>query len=219
MYRKYYIALSEVIIILTATVLFACMLVPAAGTAREKWNEAACIGNLKKLNEVWQNYAHDSNQWIARCGSDSPQDPGWYQTMAAMNYIPSRNARGELPVEITCGLAPGHSQYWLGTNRYLNKWTQLHAVKKPAASVFHADSAWYEYNAQWGSSFTSRHNGCQSNFSFADGHIETYRTSEDGLHSYAPEMLVYQIWQDKTGWKADGKRVDGRNQYKNISQF
>lgn len=33
MYRKYYIALSEVIIILTATVLFACMLVPAAGTA------------------------------------------------------------------------------------------------------------------------------------------------------------------------------------------
>lgn len=202
--------LIELLIVIAIITILAGLLLPALSKAKTRAKGIVCQNNLSQLNKAWQFYASDYDGWIARCGSDSTADPGWYGQMPRLNYLRLGKAGMKSP-QIRCGLRPESSQYWLGTNKKLNTWTRFASVKRPTISVIHADSAWYDYNAMWGSSFTARHDNRYSNFSFADGHVEKYQTSANGIRCYAPEMLIFQVWQTKCGWNADDTRVYGTN--------
>lgn len=203
--------LIELLVVIAIITILAGLLLPALSKAKTKAKGIVCQNNLSQMNKAWQSYAGDYDGWIARCGSDTDADPGWYNLMPGQKYLPGRNKNGIYPPVMRCGLNAKSNQYWLGVNKKLNTWTRFAGVKRPTVSVILADSAWYEYNAQWGSSFTARHDRHYSNFSFADGHVEKYRTSENGIKCYAPEMLIFQVWQTKCGWNANDTRFYGTN--------
>lgn len=207
-FRKF--TLIELLVVIAIIAILAAMLLPALSKAREKAKAITCQGTVKQLSQVAVLYSGDNEDYALGPGWDSNETFWCYRVEPYLklkwiagdtkNWISKQGCPSLNPATIG-----GSDAAWISPNRFLDYtiWTgekeqlKITGIKEPSLYVGFGESIWYEYNAQWGGSFTYRHDG-YSNFGFIDGHVEkavtrarAATTTKGVPRPFPPKMFKY----------------------------
>ena len=62
--RNKHFTLIELLVVIAIIAILAAMLLPALSAARARAHCASCLGNLKQLGLVYQQYSSDNGGWL-----------------------------------------------------------------------------------------------------------------------------------------------------------
>ena len=88
--RSFGFTLIELLVVIAIIAILAAMLLPALNRARERGRTISCLGNIKQLGHIFQNYANDWNDYITpSLAPDSPSTTSpWQRNYVLSGYVP-----------------------------------------------------------------------------------------------------------------------------------
>ena len=209
--KKMNFTLTELAIVLAVTGILLTLALGAVSQGEA--NTALCADRGRLLQKAWHSYATDFGSGpYSLCGYEGDwRKYHWRDGLRP--YLKTAQDDKEWRNNFWCPEIDRFKTGWISINTGIAplsrgaKPPRLEDFKQPDLTVVMADSKWDTYTAQWGGSFTSRHDdGNSCNFFMADGSVQRERTlSEiafDGENrvSYPPLKFYYTAAAAKTGW-------------------
>ncbi len=223
--KKKGFTLVELLVVISIIALLLSILMPSLSKAREQAKAVICKSNQKQFSIAWFTYASSNSEDIPHVFKD--WQTGWEKYTWYMLLGPYTGLdEGELIDKTRCNSKspvdenrlrklsmkqdnsdPKKSVYWIGMNHLLeaglDKKIKVMSLKRPSNLVVLTDSLWSMYTKNWGStgSATYRHQGnTSSNFTFADGHVDTFKTKNPKNHDWDFDGVSDPIFPMELGY-------------------
>ena len=220
MIRQIYFTLVELLITIAIIMILASLLLPGIRNAKNAAKNILCKNNLKQINYAFEGYRSDYNGLfppILEMGT--PSGGAGTETWAywfSINCFNTKILQYQCPFFIS---DPGRG-YWVhyGYNYYIPErvdtagynWKFGRLVKVPSQVVLHADSVFDKtetpqkgfYNVTGYSRVSQRHPGMESNLSYCDGHVSSYRWKTlPGAADYDHPMHQFHFYSNGSPYK------------------
>lgn len=247
MKKKHGFTLIELLVVIAIISILATILLPSLTMAKDLAKTVVCSTQVRNLNTAWAMYTSDHDGKVMPCfsgwndslGNGNGIDDEWqlYWANQILPYLGGRDAgqqAGQMwtnndPDSISHRKCPSNPEPirggdgWITMNQRVEEDGLCPAISSfvsPGSMVIFADAFWeHRYNlSAWTMDFTYPHNSNKdSNFGFADGHVETTRTrankdllwqvsgnysgTPDGLDdAYPPKQFSYRPFSNETGY-------------------